>query len=99
MGEDGQLYTVLLVRVVLLLWHKIVSGWWRSQQQGCHGVFKGFESHGGDYMCRCVYLCTRGTLGRTGSRRHRRQTDRALLLMWGARTSEGTGQGGQSTGD
>ena len=39
----------------------------------------------------CVHLCTQGALGRTGSRRHRRRDRRALLSMWGTRTSEGTG--------
>ena len=39
----------------------------------------------------CVHLCTQGALGRTDSRWHRRRDRRALLSMWGIRTSEGTG--------
>ena len=45
---------------------------------------------GGTMHC-CVHLCTQGALGRPGSRRHRRRDRRALLSMWGTRTSEGTG--------
>ena len=31
LGEDGQLYAVLLGWAALLLWHIIVLGWWSVQ--------------------------------------------------------------------
>ena len=96
LGEHGRLYTVLLGRDVLLSWHKIVPGWWRSQSRGATVCTEALFRVGGT-MYRFLHLCTQGALGRTGSRRHRRRDRRALLSMWGTRTSEGTGD--QSTGD
>ena len=45
----------------------------------------------GGTTSRCAHLSTQGTPGRTGSRKHRWQDRRALLSMWGTRTSQGTG--------
>ena len=90
MGEDGQLYAVLLGWAALLSWHSIVSGWWSSRQQRCKDACGGTESCGEDCIRLCV-LCTQSALGRTGFRRHRRRDRRALLSMWETRTSEGTG--------
>ena len=61
MGEDGRLDTVLLDRDAPLSRHKIVSGWWRSQQQRCYGVCRGFESCGEDYAEVCALVHTRCT--------------------------------------
>ena len=95
MGKDGQLYTVLLNRDVSLSWHKIVSGWWRSQQQGCYCVCRGFESCGEDYVqvCICALEHTRCTRQNVFSEAPTaRPTGFAVdHRMWGARTSEGTG--------
>ena len=90
MGEDGQLCVVLLGWAALLSWHSIVSGWWSSRPQRCKDACGGSESCGEDCIRLCV-LCTQSALGRTGFRRHRRRDRRALLSMWGTRTSEGTG--------
>ena len=53
LGEDGQLYMVLLGWAALLSWHRIVLGWWSSQQQECNSVCRGSELCGED----CVQLC------------------------------------------
>ena len=53
LGEDGQLYAVLLGWAALLSWHNIVPGWWSSRHQGCNGVCRGSESSGED----CAQLC------------------------------------------
>ena len=37
----------------LLSWHRIVPGWWSSQQQGCNSVCRGSKLCVGD----CVQLC------------------------------------------
>ena len=53
---------MLLGRVALLSWHKIVSGRWSSQWQGCNGVCRGPKSCGEDYVqvCELVHVrCTR----------------------------------------
>jgi hypothetical protein len=66
-----------------------VSGWWSFQQQGCNGMCRSSKLCGGT-MYSWVHLCTRSALGRAGSQKHRRRDRRALLSMWGTRTSEGT---------
>ena len=62
LGEDGQLYAVLLGWAALLSWHNIVSGWWSSRQQRCNGVYRGSRSCGEDYVQLCALVhtgCTR----------------------------------------
>ena len=54
-------------------------------------VCAGASNRVGKTMNSCVHLCTQGALSRTGFRQHRRRDRRALLSMWGTRTSEGTG--------
>jgi hypothetical protein len=61
LGEDGQLCMVLLGRVALLSWHKIVPGWWSSRQQGCNGVCRGSKSCGDGYVQVCALVHTRCT--------------------------------------
>ena len=70
----------------------------------CQGLCRGSEALGsrGAMMCAglqnrvgedFVWVCAlvhTGVLGRTGSRRHRRRNRRAVLSMWGTRTSEYT---------
>ena len=58
LGEDGQLCTVLIGQVALLSWHRIVSGWWSSQQQRCDGVCRGSKSCGDDYAQLCALVHT-----------------------------------------
>jgi hypothetical protein len=50
LGEDGQLYAVLLGWAALLSWHNIVSGWWSIRHRGCNGVCRGSELCGQDYV-------------------------------------------------
>ena len=62
LGEDGQLYAVLLGWAALLSWHNIVSGWWSSRHRGCKGVCRDSESCGLDYVQLCALVhtgCTR----------------------------------------
>ncbi len=62
LGEDGQLYAVLLGWAALLSWHNIVSGWWSSRHRGCNGVCRGSESCEMDYVQLCALVhtgCTR----------------------------------------
>ena len=62
LGEDGQLYAVLLGWAALLSWHNIVSGWQSSRHRGCNGVCRGSESCGQDYVQLCALVhtgCTR----------------------------------------
>ena len=61
LGEDGQLYVVLLGWAALLSWHnlgQIVSGWWSSRQQRCKDACGGTESCGEDCIG-CVYCAHR----------------------------------------
>ena len=52
---------------------------WRCKSGGQQGNWR---------TLRGVHLCTQSVLGRTGSQRHRRRDRRAMLSMWGTRTSE-----------
>ena len=58
LGEDGQLYAVLLGWDALLSWHNIVSGWWSSRQQRYNGVYRGSRSCGEDYVQLCALVHT-----------------------------------------
>ena len=62
LGEDGQIYAVLLGWAALLSWHSIVPGWWSSRQQRCKDACRGSESCGEDCIRLCVLVhteCTR----------------------------------------
>ena len=61
LGENWQLYVVLLGWATLLSWHSIVSGWWSSWHQGCNSVCRSSKLCGEDYVQLCALVCTRCT--------------------------------------
>ena len=81
---------VLLSRVVVLPWHKVGSGRWSSQWQGCSSVCRGSEACGEDHVQVCALVHTKCTRqDRFSEAPTVRPT--GFVVDVGTRTSEGTG--------